>query len=87
MRYGIVVDEYHLENSGVWSPRDPESKKVEPETIVLVVAWALAVVQIVIGIVRGDAFGADRAIAIAFAVGCPLLCRASVLELVRRRRS
>jgi hypothetical protein len=68
------VEEAHTERSGVWDPLEPvESPRFEPETLVLTVAWLLAVAQIVIAVVHGDAFGPDRAIAVAFAVGCPLI--------------
>ena len=54
---------------------------VEPEAIVVGIAWALAVAQVVIGLVRRQPFGADRAVAIAFALGCPFLLRGRLLQL------
>jgi hypothetical protein len=76
------VERIHPENSGIWDP--VERPRVEPETVVLGVAWLLAVVQIAIGVLRAEPFGADRAIAVAFAVGCPLLARSAVLGFVKR---
>jgi hypothetical protein len=82
------VDEFRLDQSGIWPPSEPAgAARAEPETIVLAIAWVLAVAQIVIAVVRGGAFGTDRAIAVAFAVGCPLLARATLLDWARRAAS
>jgi len=79
------VDEFHIDRSGIWPPGEPaESVRFEPEVIILGVAWLLAIAQIVAAVARGEAFGPDRAVAVAFAVGCPLLARATILDLVKR---
>jgi hypothetical protein len=68
------VERFHPDNSGIWDPSERSRRaRLEPETVVLAVAWVLAIVQISIGVARGEPFGPDRAIAVAFAVLCPLL--------------
>jgi hypothetical protein len=69
-----LVEEGHIERSGVWDPKETAGlRRPEPETLVLAAAWILAVTQIVIAVARGEAFGPDRAVAVAFALGCPLV--------------
>jgi hypothetical protein len=58
--------------------------RVQPETVILLIAWLLSVTQIAVGLLRGDGFGADRALAIAFAIGCPVLARGALIGGVRR---
>jgi hypothetical protein len=83
--YHIRVDEFPLDHSGIWPPVEPKKAvRLEPETVILVLAWILAVALIVVTVLRGEAFGPDRAIALAFAVGCPLLARATLLDFARR---
>jgi hypothetical protein len=69
------MERFHPEDSGIWGAR---TARLEPETVVLAVAWVLAIVQICIGVARGGPFGPDRAIAVAFAVLCPLLARSGL---------
>jgi len=56
----------------------------EPETFVLAAAWALALLQIGVGMVRGGAFGPDHGIALAFAIACPLVARGRLADLGKR---
>jgi hypothetical protein len=73
------------EDSGTFGRHPPtEGSAFEPETIVVALAWILSLVQIALGVMRGGAFGPDRAIAVAFAVGCPLLARHRLVDLARR---
>jgi hypothetical protein len=57
----------------------------------LAAVWALSVAEVAFAVTRGDAFGPDRGLALAFAVGCPLLARRRLFELVKawmgRRRA
>ena len=72
-------------DSGVFEhPEQRPSTWAQPETIIVAVAWILAIVQIGIGIARFGAFGADRGVAIAFAIGCPWLLRDQLQVLARR---
>ena len=73
------------ENSGVFAAPEPtEPTRFEPEVAVIGVAWALAVLQIAFGIANHAEFGPNRAIAVAFAVGCPVLARSRLLALSNR---
>jgi hypothetical protein len=75
----------HTNDSGVFDlPDPPRPTWVEPETIIVAVAWVLAVVQIGCGVARFGAFGADRCLAIAFVIGCPWLLREQLLAFARR---
>jgi hypothetical protein len=85
VRYLILVDEFRLDHSGIWPPPEPvETARLEPETIIVALAWVLATLVVLVTVVRGEAFGPDRAVAVAFAVGFPLLARGTLVELVRR---
>jgi len=75
------------EDSGVFAAPESESTepiRFEPEVAVIGVAWALAVVQIAFGIANHAEFGPDRAIAVAFAVGCPVLARSRLSAFSNR---
>jgi hypothetical protein len=79
------VEKPSPDESGVFSPPDQTPPTgVEPETIIVAVAWILAIAQICIGLARFGAFGVDRGAAIAFAIGCPLLFREQLLAFARR---
>jgi hypothetical protein len=63
------VDKLRREDSGTFGRHQPtEGSAFEPETIVVGLAWILSLAQIALGVMRGGAFGPDRAIAVAFAV-------------------
>ena len=52
---------------------ESERRRVEPETIVVALAWVISLAYVIVGIAGGSGFGPDRAIALAFAIGMPLL--------------
>ncbi len=49
----------------------------DPENLVIAGVWLLAVAVVVWGIARGDGFGADRSIALAYVLGAAWLARRS----------
>ena len=73
------------EDSGVFDQLDgTDAVRVQPETVIVSVAWILSIVQIGFGLARSGGFGADRGVAIAFAIGCPQLLREQLLVIARR---
>jgi len=79
------VDTLPLRDSGVFDGHPPSGRSsFEPETIIVALAWLLALGQIALGVARGGEFGPDRAIAVAFVVACPLLAFTRLIELGRR---
>ena len=95
------MESARVRDSGVFDPHEAVTPKAEPwdgatgearlatepETFVLAAAWALALLQIGVGVVRGGAFGPDHAIALAFAIACPLVVRGRLADLGKRARA
>jgi hypothetical protein len=79
------MDRVRATDSGIFGRESQEgSSRFEPETVILVIAWLLAMMQIAVGVSRGEGFGTDRAAAIAFAIACPLLARRAVMQGAKR---
>jgi hypothetical protein len=49
----------------------------DPEKLIIVGVWILALAVVVFGVARGDGFGPDRSIALAYVLGAAWLARPS----------
>ena len=79
------MEPFPAEDSGIFRPAETTAPRtLDPEAIIVGVAWLLAIAQIAIGVARSEPFGPDRAVAVAFAVGCPLLARSWLIGRARR---
>jgi hypothetical protein len=81
------------ERSGVFGlGEDPTpARGPGPEALILFMVWLAAITQVVIGLLRGGAFGTDRSLALVFAIACPLFARRALadraIRLIHKARS
>jgi hypothetical protein len=78
------VERAREEHSDVFGPFDSSAApRFDPEAITLAVVWGLSVAEVGFAVARGHAFGPDRGLALAFAIGCPLVAGSRLVELAK----